>query len=197
MSLLIEMMFTFMKIGAFSFGGGYAMIPLFQKELVGHGWTLISEVADVVAISEMTPGPFAVNAATFAGTKMMGLPGALFATFGVVLPSVVITLIVARYFFGFQNKQSVQSVLWGIRPAVTGMIMAAAMTIASASFFGIQHGANFGAIVGALSKVDWVSLAIAAVAFVAMYRFKASPVLMVFACAGVGVLLYALFPGIM
>ena len=70
MSLLIEMMFTFMKIGAFSFGGGYAMIPLFQKELVGHGWMLISEVADVVAISEMTPGPFAVNAATFAGTKM-------------------------------------------------------------------------------------------------------------------------------
>ena len=99
MSLLIEMMFTFMKIGAFSFGGGYDMIPLFQKELVGHGWMLISEVADVVAISEMTPGPFAVNAATFAGTKMMGLPGALFATFGVVLPSVVITLIVARYFF--------------------------------------------------------------------------------------------------
>lgn len=87
MSLLIEMMFTFMKIGAFSFGGGYAMIPLFQKELVGHGWMLISEVADVVAISEMTPGPFAVNAATFAGTKMMGLSGALFATFGVVLPA--------------------------------------------------------------------------------------------------------------
>lgn len=197
MMMLIEMMFVFMRIGAFSFGGGYAMIPLFQKELVGKGWMLVSEVADVVAISEMTPGPFAVNAATFAGTKMMGLPGAVFATLGVVLPSVIITLIVARFFFGFQKKPGVQAVLWGIRPAVSGMILAAAMTIASAAFFGIQSGANFGAIAQALDRIDFVSLAIAAVAFLAIYRFKVSPVMMVFVCAGIGVLLYALFPAIL
>jgi len=196
MELLFEMMLTFMRIGAFSFGGGYAMIPLFQKELVGHGWMLVSEVADVIAISEMTPGPFAVNAATFAGVKMAGLPGAIFATFGVVFPSVIITLVVARFFFGFQKKPAVQAGLWGIRPAVTGMIMAAAMTIACASFFGIHSGADFIAIANALGHIDWVSIGLSAAAFVALYKFKLSPIITVFVCAGIGILLHMLVPGL-
>ncbi|MDL2224869.1 chromate transporter [Eubacteriales bacterium OttesenSCG-928-M02] len=193
--LLLQLMLSFMKVGAFSIGGGYAMIPLIQKELVGNGWLTVLEVTDVIAISEMTPGPFAVNAATFAGTKMAGLPGAIFATIGVVLPSIIITLIVSRYFFGFKDNRIVQNTLWGIRPATTGLILGAAFIIASTAFFDIHTGANFVTMAKAVKNIDWISVGIAAAAFFALRKLKASPVLMVFVCAGLGILFYGvLFP---
>ena len=137
--LLIELFFTFFKIGMFTIGGGYAMIPLIQQEIVDHGWMTFKETVDMIAVSEMTPGPFAINSATFVGVKTGGIIGAAVATLGVVLPSFIIVVLVAKYSTRFRNEPMVQSALYGLRPAVIGLIAASAFSIATASFFTISN----------------------------------------------------------
>ena len=122
MPLLLDLYLTFFKIGAFTIGGGYAMIPLIQAEMIGRGWMAAQEVTDIVAISQMTPGPFSLNAATFAGTQIAGIPGAIVSTFGIVTPSVIIMLLIAKFFLNFQHNKHVQAVLSGIRPAVVALL---------------------------------------------------------------------------
>lgn len=192
LELLLQLTLTFAKIGAFSIGGGYAMIPLIQDEAVGMGWLSVQEVADLVALSQITPGPIAINAATFAGTKVAGLPGGIAATVGVVLPSVLITLAVSRFFFGFQKNKNVQAVLSGIRPAALGLILSACAVIACTSFFGMGSTVNFTTLFASLGNVNLTYVAIFAVALIAMRRYKVQPVLVLFISAGVGVALHAL-----
>lgn len=133
--IYLDLFWTFFKIGAFTFGGGYAMIPLIQSEVTAHVWMTAEEVVNFVAVSESTPGPFAVNASTYVGAQTAGLPGAFCATFGVVLPSFVIILIVAGCLNRFRKSRIVQGCLSGLRPAVIGLIGAAVVTTGKTVFF--------------------------------------------------------------
>ena len=125
---------TFLKIGAFTFGGGYAMIPLIQREVTEkRSWLAGSDILDIVAIAESTPGPFAINIATFVGNHMGGLPGGILATLGVVLPSFLIILLIAKWFGKISDKPLVQAALDALRPAVVALIAAAVLTVAESA----------------------------------------------------------------
>ena len=133
--IFLELFLVFLKIGAFTFGGGYAMLPLIQEEVLRRGWLSETEIVDFIAVSESTPGPVAVNVATYVGSQVGGVLGAFLATLGVVLPSFIIILIVARCFAAFRNSRIVRGCMSGLKPAVIGMIGAAALSIAVTVFF--------------------------------------------------------------
>ncbi|HBR25334.1 MAG TPA: chromate transporter, partial [Firmicutes bacterium] len=123
MTLLLRLFLSFMEIGMFTFGGGYAMLPLIQREIIDvNGWLTMEQFLDIVAVAEMTPGPIAINSATFVGYRVAGVLGSLVATFGVVLPSFVIVLIIAALFKRFKYLASVQAASKGIRSAVVALI---------------------------------------------------------------------------
>ena len=132
--IFLRLFLVFLKIGAFTFGGGYAMIPLIQAEVVGAGWMTDEQLINFIAVSESTPGPFAVNIATYVGMEAGGIGGALCATFGVVLPSFLIILLIARVFTRFAKSAPVQGVLNGLRPMVVGLIGAAALSVGRTAF---------------------------------------------------------------
>ncbi|WP_366923693.1 chromate transporter [Metallumcola ferriviriculae] len=126
--MLFKLFLAFAKIGAFSFGGGYAVIPLLYRDTVTiNGWLTKSQMTDMVAVAQMTPGPIAVNLATFVGYRLDGIQGAAAATLGLITPSVLLALLVAGFFARFQEKYQVKSVLAGIRPVVIALIAAAAV----------------------------------------------------------------------
>lgn len=121
--LYLSLFLTFMKISFCSFGG-YAMMSLINEEMVKHAWLTTTEVSDIFAIAEMTPGSFSINCATFAGMKVAGLPGAVSATLGILVPSLTLALAVAVFFEAFRRSQKVEHILQGVRPASLGMLVA-------------------------------------------------------------------------
>lgn len=133
--IFLRLFWTFFKIGLFSFGGGYVMIPVIQNEIEAHGWIAAREFADIVAISQMTPGPIAVNTATYVGVKTAGFWGATAATLGIALPSFIIIIIIANFMIKFKESQVVSAVLEGIRPATIGLIATAIVFFAEMSIF--------------------------------------------------------------
>lgn len=126
---LLLLFYVFFKVGLFTFGGGYAMIPLIEMETLSRGWITYDEIINFIGISEMTPGPFAVNMATFVGTTQAGFLGALVATIGVTLPSFIIILLIAKFFHSFLEKKFVRTGLRGIQPVVVALIAAAGVTL--------------------------------------------------------------------
>lgn len=171
--LLWHIYWVFFRIGAFSFGGGYAMIPLFQKDLVEiYHWVSLEQMLDMIAISQMTPGPIAVNIATFAGYQIAGFWGSFFATFGVISPSILIILIVVMFFLRFQNTPAVQSVMSGIRPAAVALIVVATISVAQ----------------GAL--LNWTYWLLLLVSFIAAYRFKLHPIPLILLAGVIGLLFF-------
>lgn len=139
MGILFKLFYTFFYIGLFTFGGGYAMIPLITEEVTKYGWVSSTEVLiDFIAISESTPGPFAVNIATFIGYEQADILGAIVATFGVVLPSFLIILFIARLFTKFATNKYVVGVLKGIRPVVPGVILSVAIIFILRSVFLVE-----------------------------------------------------------
>ncbi len=132
--IFLELFFTFFKIGLFTFGGGYAMLPLIQSEVQLKGWLSQSELVDFIAVSESTPGPFAINIATYVGSQTGGVLGSLCATLGVVLPSFIVILIVAQCYAKFKESFAVKGVLSGLRPAAIGLIGSAVLTAAATVF---------------------------------------------------------------
>lgn len=128
--IFIELFLTFFKIGLFTFGGGYAMLPLIQEEVLAHNWMEMSSLVNFIAVSESTPGPFAINISTYVGSQMGGIFGAACATLGVVMPSFIIILIVAKCYEKFKNSKAVKGCMTGLKPAVIGLIGAAALSIA-------------------------------------------------------------------
>ena len=133
--ILLELFWTFFKIGAFTFGGGYAMLPLIQSEVTAKGWIDPAALVDFIAVSESTPGPIAVNMATYVGSELGGVPGAACATLGVVLPSFVIILIVAKCFERFRKSRAIQGAMSGLKPAVVGLIATAVVSVGKTVFF--------------------------------------------------------------
>lgn len=133
--MLLDLFFTFFRIGLFTFGGGYAMLPLIQSEVEARGWLSVEEMVNFVAVSESTPGPFAVNMSTFIGMKTAGLPGAACATLGVVLPSFLVILAVVKGYEAFRHSRVVKGLMTGLRPAAVGMIASAVLSIGAAVLF--------------------------------------------------------------
>jgi chromate transporter len=187
--IYLELLWIFFKIGLFSIGGGYVMLPLINSELVAYGLMTQAESADIVAISQITPGPFAVNAATFAGVKTGGILGGTVATAAVVLPSLIIATLLARYFFKFEDNVIVRRAMWGLRPVVTGLIAAAAASMALPALLGVESVA---AIQWPLlfSGIDIPSVIIALVSGFAIIKLKASPILIILAAGVLGVVLF-------
>ncbi|MBR4235877.1 MAG: chromate transporter [Clostridia bacterium] len=132
---LVSLFFMFFKIGLFTFGGGYAMLPLISEEITRRGLLSAEELTNFVAVSESTPGPFAVNIATYVGLHTAGLAGSVCATLGVVLPSFIVILAVAHIYEKFRRSRVVAGIMSGLRPAVVGLLAAAAVGIAKTVFF--------------------------------------------------------------
>ncbi|MBQ2730083.1 MAG: chromate transporter [Clostridia bacterium] len=133
--IYLELFLTFLQIGAFTFGGGYAMLPLVSEAVVEKGWLTEAAIIDFVAVSESTPGPFAVNIATYVGSEMGGVFGAVCATLGVILPSFIIILIVAKCFDKFKESRIVKGFMSGLKPCVIGLISAAIFSLGKAVLF--------------------------------------------------------------
>lgn len=181
--ILFQLFMTFFVINSFAFGGGYAMIPLIKQQVVTAGFLTEAQVADVVAISEMTPGPFAINSATFAGMKTAGILGGLVSTCGVVLPALFYSVLVAKYYFKFEHNLHVQHTLEGIRPVSVALILYAMTTMALQAFW----------VAGAAIPFDWIAVVIAGVVFVLMKKWKVSPILCLVLAGVCGMILYSVF----
>ena len=135
--IYLQLFLSYLQIGAFSFGGGYAAMPLIQAQVVEkYHWLSMTEFGDLVTIAEMTPGPIAINSATFVGIKIAGMPGALVATLGCILPSCIIVTIIAYLYMRYRNLDTLQGILGMLRPAVVALIASAGISILITAFFG-------------------------------------------------------------
>ena len=132
--IYLKLFLTFLKVGAFTFGGGYAMFPLIQEEVLKNAWLSEEMLIDFVAVSESTPGPFAVNISTYIGSELGGLAGSICATLGVVLPSFIIILIVAKFFMKFKESKVIKGIMNGLKPCVIGLIGSAVISMALTVF---------------------------------------------------------------
>lgn len=181
--IYLDLFLTFLKIGAFTFGGGYAMLPLIQSEVIAKSWLSSSEIINFIAVSESTPGPFAVNISTYVGMETGGVFGAFCATFGVTLPSFLIIIIVAKFFAKFAENKFVKGCMSGLRPAVVGLIGAAVISIAKTVFFPI------GLSLSVLTSYEFLTSAlIFALSLFFILKFKKkSPifVILIAACLGI------------
>lgn len=171
--ILLELFWTFFLIGAFTIGGGYAMLPLVQAEVASKGWMTNEQIVNFIAVSESTPGIFAVNMATYVGSEMGGFLGAVCATLGVVLPSFVIILIVAKCYDRFRSSKIVKGCMSGLKPAVVGMIGTAVLSIGKTVFLPVTHQV-------------WVTLGIFAVMLVLVFK-KVHPIVVVCLSALIGI----------
>jgi chromate transporter len=190
--IYIKLLFTFFKIGLFSFGGGYAMIPLVQKDIEANGWLSASEFVDIIAIAEMTPGPIAVNLATFVGYKAGGIPGGIIATAGVALPSLILILIISRFFFKYQNHPVNIMIFYGIRPVVMALIITAGIFVAQTALFNAGHEA-FSIVKlyeNPLEVINIKGVIIMVLALAVLIRFKLHPILLIAASGAAGILLF-------
>lgn len=134
--IYVKLFLSFLQIGCFSFGGGYAAMPLIQEQVVTlHHWLSLNAFTDLVAIAEMTPGPIAVNAATFVGSQIAGVPGAIIATIGCILPSCIFVTLLASVYSKYRSLPLLQGTLASLRPAVVAMIAKAGLTVILSSFF--------------------------------------------------------------
>ena len=168
--IYLQLFLSFLQIGMFSFGGGYAAMPLIQGQVVTlHGWLTMSEFTDLITISQMTPGPIAVNSATFVGMKIAGIPGAIVATAGCILPSCVIVTILARLYLKYRNLDLLQGVLKSLRPAVVAMIASAGILILKNAFWG--NGESI-----LLTGTEWSMVVIFGICVLLLRKTKLNPV---------------------
>lgn len=189
--IYLELFLTFLQIGAFSFGGGYGMISLIREKVLMHGWLTEEELLNMIAVSESTPGPIAINMATFIGSAEGGVLGSLIATLGVVLPSFVIILIIAALIRNLLKYGGVKAFLSGIRPCVVGLILATAVTMFVSNMLGF---ANIGDAVAVDFKglIIFAIIVVVALAAKILFEKKPSPILMILFSAILGMLFYGI-----
>ena len=173
LALIWDLIITFFRIGAFSFGGGYAMLPLMENEVIEiRGWLTNAEFIDIIAIAEMTPGPIAINSATFVGYRVANTFGSVIATLGVVLPSLIVMLTILIFINRFRSSQYVEWIFNGIRPVVLGLIASAAVSI------------------GLSSIIDFKSVIITLGIFYLVAIRKVNPIKAILIAGVLGILLY-------
>lgn len=184
----LEILWSFFQIGLFSIGGGYAAMPLIQHQVVDlHSWLTMTQFADIMAIAEMTPGPIAINSATFVGIRVAGLPGAIVATIGCILPSCVIVTALAWLYYRFRGLSMVQGVLAGLRPAVVAMIASAGLSLMILAFFGQRT------LPAEWSGINGIAVLIFAAGLFVLRKWKVSPIYVMAGAGAAGVLLYSIF----
>jgi len=184
--IYLELLWSFIQIGLFSIGGGYAAMPLIQHQVVDvHPWLTMTQFADIMTIAEMTPGPIAINSATFVGIRVAGLPGAIVATLGCVLPSCVIVMLLAYIYYRFRGLTMVQGVLAGLRPAVVAMIASAGLSLMILSFWGQRS------LPEDLSGINWISVLIFGSGLLILRKWKVNPIYVMAGAGVLGVLLYS------
>ncbi len=188
----LKLFLIFLEIGAVSFGGGYGMISVIRDAVLSHGLLTEEQLMNFIAVAESTPGPIAVNLATFIGSSQGGLLGAFLATLGVVLPAFLIILIVASVLKNLMKYEGVQGFLGGVRPAVASLILATALTMGLRVFFGVttfSGGFSFN------YKGVIILAALVAISLASKFALKkkASPIVLIVISAGLGILLYGVF----
>lgn len=173
--IYIQLFLSFFQISLFSFGGGYAALPLIQGQVVNvHHWLSMTEFTDLITISQMTPGPIAVNSATFVGTRIAGVPGALAATIGCVLPSCILVTILAKIYLKYRSLSLLQGILKSLRPAVIAMIAAAGVSILVTAFWGNDISSlHLDAI---LSSTNIRAVGIFLLSLILLAKFKMDPI---------------------
>ena len=191
--IFVELLCSFLMIGLFSFGGGYGMLSVIQGEVVTrHAWLTAAEFTDIVAVSQMTPGPIGINSATYVGytavfnatdNEVLAVLGSLTASFAVMLPSIVLMLIVSRFFMKYSKHKNVENVFRLLRPAVVGLIASAALLLMTKENFGSPTETPL---------QYWVSVALFVAAFVAMKFYKVSPILILLFAGVFGGVFYGL-----
>ena len=185
--IYLELLFSFMQIGLFSIGGGYAAMPLIQDQVVNlHPWLTMSQFADIMTIAEMTPGPIAINAATFVGIRIAGIPGALVATLGCITPSCIIVMTLAYLYTKYSGLSIIQGILSGLRPAVVAMIASAGLSLFLLSVFGEEFSLS-----GPVS-IDKIAGIIFLAAIFILRKWKLSPICVMAASGLAGLILYSL-----
>ncbi len=186
--ILLQLFWSYFQIGLFSIGGGYAAMPLIQQQVVEvHPWLTMTQFGDIVTIAEMTPGPIAINSATFVGTMVAGLPGAIVATLGCVFPSCMIVMALAYIYNRFRGLSVVQGILAGLRPAVIAMIASAGINL----FLTAVYGSS--ALPENMLQMNYVSLFIFAGSFLALHKWKISPIKAMMGSGVVGLILFSIF----
>lgn len=182
--MILQLFFSFIKVGMFSVGGGYAAIPLIQNQIVDvHGLMTLQEFTDLITIAEMTPGPISINSATFVGTRLAGIPGAIICTMGCILPSFFICLGLAYFYYKYRQLNGVQKVLSALRPAVVSLIASAGLSILLLGVFGDAQASfeNFRIVEGVL----FIG------AFVLLRKYHLNAIQIIFGTGVVGTLIYA------
>ena len=181
--LYLQIFYTFFKIGLFGFGGGYAMLSMIQGEVVTrYGWLTSQEFTDIVAISQMTPGPIGINSATYVGFTATGsVWGSIIATLAVVLPSFILMLAISKFFLKYQKHPVVEAVFSGLRPAVVGLLASAALVLMNAENFSSPKEDMYSFIISCL---------IFLIAFIGTRKYKINPILMIVVCGIAGLILY-------
>ncbi|MDR0889801.1 MAG: chromate transporter [Oscillospiraceae bacterium] len=188
--IYLRLFLVFLQIGAFTFGGGYGMIPLIRESVLRYGWLTEGDFISVLAVAESTPGPIAINMATFVGASQGGILGSLAATLGVVLPSFVLILLIAALIRNLLKYKGVQAFLSGVRPCVAALILATALTMGLRTLIGVTtlRGGFF---------VDPKAIAIFALLLLGGFALKKwrkkspSPIVMILLSAGLGILFYS------
>lgn len=173
MNIMLNLFTTFFKIGLFSFGGGYAMLPLIKQEVVvDNAWITASDFTNLIAISQGTPGPIAINSATYIGYKVAGIFGSILSTIGICLPSFIIMIIFTKFFVKFRNNDLMENAFKGLRPTVVGLMAAAAILVGQGSF------------------IDYKSYLIFSAVFILNFLFETDPILLTIFSGVLGILLY-------
>ena len=181
--IYLQLFYTFFKIGLFGFGGGYAMLSMIQGEVVTrYDWVSTQEFTDIVAISQSTPGPIGINAATYVGFTATGsIWGSVIATFAVVLPSFILMLTISKFFLKYQKHPAVEALFSGLRPAVVGLLASAALVLMNVENFGSPTDDTYTIV---------ISIIIFLIAFIGTKKYHANPILMIIACGIAGLILY-------
>jgi chromate transporter len=172
MNVLMQLVVSFFSIGLFAFGGGYAVLSFLQQEVERRGWMTTERFVDLIAVSQSTPGPIAINLATFVGYEAGGIPGAMLATAAVSLPGMILITLFALFFFHFYERPATQAVFQGLRPAVVGLIAAAAWHI------------------GRVAVVNWAGVAVAATCCILIAKWRVHPAFLVIGSAVAGILFF-------
>lgn len=189
--IFLQLFYTFFLIGLFGFGGGYAMLSMIQGEVVtNHHWMTMGEFTDIVAVSQMTPGPIGINSATYVGytavvnaggNHLMGVLGSATATLAVVMPSFILMLLISKFLMRYRHHPAVEHVFMGLRPAVVGLLLAACLLLLTPENFSTPSASPW---------QFWISVAIFVLTLVACQVYKMNPIRVLLFCALVGILLF-------
>lgn len=185
--MILKLFLSFLQVGLFSVGGGYAAIPLIQSQIVDvHHLMTMAEFTDLITIAEMTPGPISINSATFVGTRLAGLPGAIICTLGCIIPSFFICLTLAYFYYKYRKFTGVQTVLSALRPAVVALIASAGLSILTLALFNASKGSiNF-------SDLRFIELGLFVAGLIALRKYKVNAIAVIFGSGIIGTLLYML-----